>query len=189
MGRLMKIGLDFFPLEVTYDIKYKLMIAKYGLRGIGFIDSLYREIYKEGYFLTLEQNILLLLASDLKESEEELEKMLEFSIEIGFFCKEIYEEFSVLTSKGIQRRFTAAIVKRKQVVFLKHLLLIKPEVPDWSKTEIIISDSNKNLKESEISHSKEQYSKEQYSKEQHSKGEDEDYSENRAMEDFIYDSH
>jgi len=158
------------------------MIAKFGLKGVGFIDSLYREAYKEGYFVEWNQTVQLLIASDLSESEEEIKRMLEFSISIGLFNSMIFEEYSILTSKGIQLQFNAAIVKRKQVVFYKQFLLITPELPNWSKTKIIISDRNENLKDSEIIQSKEEYSKEKKSTEEDSKG---NYSE--VMEGFIQD--
>lgn len=51
MARPKKIGMDYFPVDTTWDVKMQLVKAKYGLEGIGCIIELFKAIYHEGYFL------------------------------------------------------------------------------------------------------------------------------------------
>ena len=58
MARPMKDGVDYFPLDVNVDKKFRLVEAKFGIVGFGVIVKLFQLIYAEnGYFLTPLQSI------------------------------------------------------------------------------------------------------------------------------------
>jgi hypothetical protein len=80
--------------------------------------------------------------------------------------------YGVLTSSGIQKRYFEACWRRKKVVCYQELMLIEPEKPEWSKTEIIKSSINNiNVigKEENVIGKEEKYSKNSQSKVKESK--------------------
>ena len=65
MARPIKIGLDYFPLDVDYfnDTKFIELNYYHGLKGESIIIRLLCMIYKEGYFLEYKDKTPLILAA------------------------------------------------------------------------------------------------------------------------------
>ena len=112
MARPIKKGLDYFPMDVTLDLKMQLLKAKYGLEGLGFIDLLYRVIYNEGYYIKLDDDSLLMLAGNFGIKEERFRELLKFCIEKEFFHEPFWNQHKILTSQGIQKRYFHKTVRR-----------------------------------------------------------------------------
>jgi len=51
MARRMRHGLDYFPLDTSWDLSMRLLKAKYGLEGLGTVIQLMQMIYREGYYI------------------------------------------------------------------------------------------------------------------------------------------
>ena len=157
MAHSIKQGLEYFSVDTEWDRKMKLFQAKFKAEGVGVIVILWQWIYKEGYFIIWDDETKLMFASENHIEEEKLDEMIKFSIEKGIFDKTIYDKYKVLTSRGIQKRYLHSSLKRSEVHFHKNFLLIKPEIPNWSNTKIIInkdglfSESKTGHKESETS--------------------------------------
>jgi hypothetical protein len=128
--RPLKAGLDYFPLDVELDKKYKLFRAKYKLAGIGFIDCLFREIYKNGYFLKWDSDSEILFADEYSLDQDQLKSMLDFAIIVGFFDSGIFQRYNILTSAGIQKRFFDVAGKRKSLVIFQEILLTEIDESD-----------------------------------------------------------
>ena len=64
MARPNKIGLDYYPTDTKLDMKLRLIMAKYKLKGIGFVDMLFRTIYFEGYYLPIDGDKILMLSDE-----------------------------------------------------------------------------------------------------------------------------
>lgn len=147
-----KIGLDYFPVDVSWDQSVKILKAKYGLKGIGFLLSIWQAIYAEGYFAKWGEDEQLLFSSENGLSESETEEMVSFSMNKGIFDKDIFDAHAVLTSHGIQKRYLEACLKRSEIVFQEEYLLINPKLPASSRATITIEklkESGSGLKESE----------------------------------------
>ena len=105
MGRPIKQGLDYFPLDTEWDIKMQLVKARFGLVGIGCIVELYKMIYHEGYALKWDDDTRLLFSADNKIDETELSNIVTFATEKGVFSTDKLVSYGVLTSRGIQKRW------------------------------------------------------------------------------------
>ena len=154
MARSTKVGLDYFPMDTTWDRKMKLFKAKYKLLGIGLITEILKTIYNdEGYYYPWDDETSILFADEHSIDELLLSEMVDYAIEKGIFDIGIYEKYNILTSTGIQKRYFNSSLKRNQVVFIKEILLIDPQKPNWSNMEILlvslksISDTGNAFKE------------------------------------------
>jgi hypothetical protein len=102
-------GLDFFPLSVKWDTQLKRFFLDTGLSGIGAYVCILREIYACGYALAYDSAVL---AHDLMVSEDILAGMLDNLFTHGLLDKALYEQYNVLTSRGIQLRWMHASTRR-----------------------------------------------------------------------------
>lgn len=148
MARKCKIGLTYFShdCDSTADPKLKILLAKYGVIGYGTYWKILEEGYKEkGYYFDCTEDNIILLSSDLKLDVEKVQEIINFMIEKKLFNKEIYEKYSVLTSKRMQRNYIAGSEQRKKIeVNSKHLLIdIKNEMSKKSTFEIHYTDLNR----------------------------------------------
>jgi hypothetical protein len=105
MARPKKIGMDYFPVDTTWDVKMQLIKAKYGLEGIGCIIELFKTIYHEGYYIKWDDDTRLLFASENKIDENKLAEIVGFAVQKGVFHAGKLDKLGVLTSRGIQKRW------------------------------------------------------------------------------------
>lgn len=124
MARTQKQGLDYFPLDVIMDEKVELIEAKYDLVGFAVIVKLYQKIYANGYFLNVTDETLLLLAKRINVNINQLNAIINDCLHYGIFDKKLFEDYKILTSKGIQARFLEAIIRRKNVDLFNEYLLM-----------------------------------------------------------------
>jgi len=157
VARSTKVGLDYFPMDTTWDRKMKLFKAKYKLLGIGLITEIFKTVYNdEGYYYLWDDEASVLFADEHSIDELLLSEMVDYAIEKGIFDIGIYEKYSILTSTGIQKRYFNSSFKRSQIVFVKEILLIDLKKPNWSNTKILqvslknVSDTRNSFKESQI---------------------------------------
>ena len=61
MARPIKQGVDYFPLDVYLDDKFKFIEIKYGLEGFGIIVKLFQKIYSCGHWYQWGDDELILL--------------------------------------------------------------------------------------------------------------------------------
>lgn len=139
MARPVKQGLEYFTVDTDWERKMKLFQAKFKAEGVGVIIILWQWIYNEGYFIHWDDETKLMFANNNHIEEEKLDSMIEFAIEKEIFNKKIFNKYSILTSRGIQKRYFNGCLKRTEVHFHKNLLLFDPIIPDWSKTKLILN--------------------------------------------------
>lgn len=116
MARPIKKGIDYFSHDVNMkeDIKIKLLRAKFGLTGYAVYNLLLEDIYKNGYFLQLNEDYVLIFSSENNIEVEQFESMVEFMISRQLFSEVVYNKYNVLTSKRIQSDFLHATIKRTE---------------------------------------------------------------------------
>lgn len=132
MSRIYKQGLDFFPFDVDMfsDVKIRLVMSKYGVKGVYFTIYLLTEIYRNGYYISWNEDTARLFSTGGGVNGE-ISCSLANSIVIelvkrGFFDESIFNSFGVLTSRGIQKRYFKACERRKRVEAYEEYLLIDP---------------------------------------------------------------
>jgi hypothetical protein len=114
MARPLKKGIDYFSHDVNMkdDIKIKLLRAKYGITGYAIYNLLLEDIYKNGYFLVVDEDYILIFCSDNNIETELFNSIVEFMISRQLFSEIIYKNYGILTSKRIQSDYLHATSKR-----------------------------------------------------------------------------
>ncbi|MBD5317498.1 MAG: DUF4373 domain-containing protein, partial [Bacteroides sp.] len=116
MSRMMKTGLDYFPMDVNFfqNAKIECVAQTYGHAGVVAVVRLMTYIYSRGYFMEWNELACRKLMINVEGlTQEQAEGLVEFLVEWKFFDREMFEAHGVLTSKGIQERYFEATRKRK----------------------------------------------------------------------------
>ncbi len=113
MARPSKVGLDYFPTDVDFfsDEKIEFISAKFGLPGEAILVRLLAKIYRNGYYIEWNDDVKLLFASKLKgvdNIDELVDDVIKESLKRNFLNRHLFEQFGILTSRGIQKRFIRA---------------------------------------------------------------------------------
>lgn len=121
----MKSGIEYFPLDCQLDDKFDLIEAEFGLTGFAVVVKLLQKIYAgQGYYCEWTKEVALLFGKKIGLGGNAVSEIVEASVRRGIFDRELYEKYSVLTSKGIQERYLEAVSRRKKVEVKKEYLLI-----------------------------------------------------------------
>lgn len=164
MARYTKKGLDYFSHDTNMqdDIKVKLLLAKYKLEGYGVFNLLLENLYKESYFLTINEDYLLLFSSQINYTIEKLTEMIEYMVEKGLFNRGLYNKYSVLTSDRTQTNYILACSRRKEIYLIEEYTLIDPDniMSEYDKKHskiiyVSINDINGNINDLNV-HKKKQ---------------------------------
>ena len=114
LARPKKNGLSYFPLDVDFfeDPKIKILRARYGRDGIVFYIYLLCEIYKQGYYIQVDDDFEYIISDDLKMDQNKAKQVLNFLLSRSLFDNTLFQSDKVLTSAGIQRRYQAMVKAR-----------------------------------------------------------------------------
>lgn len=161
MARKTKTGLTYFPLEVDFheDDKFRFLTARFGIKGEYIAIRLLARIYKEkGYYTDWNDDISLLFATRVGDGVTHalVNDVVKELLKRDFFDKGLFERFRILTSKGIQERYSKICTdaKRKNWEIDKKydLLEITPEFKD--KTPEFITKTQEEILQSKVKKSK-----------------------------------
>ncbi|MBV1135806.1 DUF4373 domain-containing protein [Listeria monocytogenes] len=131
MARPLKEGLDYFPLDVDadYDDKFQLIETLHGPTGFAIMIKLFMKIYSQYFFYKWTETEQILFAKRVNVDINTLKTVVNDCIKYHLFDNNLFNEFQILTSLGIQERYFTAIGRRKkQIVVLEYLLLDRSEV-------------------------------------------------------------
>lgn len=170
MARPMKDGVDYFPLDVNVDKKFRFVEAKFGIVGFGVIVKLFQLIYAEnGYYCEWDEDTALIMAAEnscqkYPLSIDDVQDIISEAISRGIFDKGMYDTYGILTSKGIQRRYLEMTKRRSRVdVEQRYLLICIPEktvnvyingVNVNTNSKNVDNNSQSKVKESKVNKSK-----------------------------------
>ncbi len=114
MARPKKSGLSYFPLDTDFfeDNKIRILKARYGNDGMILYIYLLCGIYKEGYYMQVDDDFEYILSDDLGMDQNKAKQVLNFLLSRSLFDNTLFQSDKVLTSAGIQRRFQLAIKER-----------------------------------------------------------------------------
>ncbi len=119
----MRSGIDYFPLECRLDDKMKLIKAEFGLTGRAIVVDLWCRIYsEEGYYCVWDSEVALLFASEEGVGGKVVSEVVDAAIRRGIFDRDKYEQYGILTSHGIQKRYFEAVSRRVSVEAKKEYL-------------------------------------------------------------------
>lgn len=131
-----KDGIPYFPLDTLLDSKFELIEAEFGLTGFGVVVKLYQSIYgQQGYYLEWTDEVALLFARKIGLGGSVVSEIVSASIKRGIFDQRLYENYQVLTSKGIQERYFEAVSRRKKVEVKERYLLV-PATQKYKNVDI-----------------------------------------------------
>lgn len=170
MARPTKKGLDYFPLDVDFlsDLKVRRIIKACGKEAVHILVALLANIYRdEGYYVLWDDDLAFLVADEVGTKEGTVEELVRKAVQVKFFDKDIFDKYSVLTSKGIQNRYILATKERKKVE-LEFKYLLTNEV---NRSNISINGRNNSVNQGNNQQSKEKESKEKEIKEDATAGE------------------
>ena len=170
MARPTKKGLDYFPLDVDFlsDLKVRRIIKACGKEAVHILLALLANVYRdEGYYVLWDEDLAFLVADEVGTKEGTVEELVRKAVQVKFFDKDIFDKYSVLTSKGIQNRYILATKERKKVE-LEFKYLLTNEV---NRSNISINGRNNSVNQGNNQQSKVKESKEKEIKEDATAGE------------------
>ena len=129
MARPQKEGLDYFPLDVDIaeDKRVQFVVGKCGQEGFATIIHLLMAIYRNGYYLTWDELELYSTSQRINLPVNTISEVVSHLLNYGFFDKEKFDLFGILTSHGIQTRYLRACEYRKKVKMVKEFCMVTPE--------------------------------------------------------------
>jgi len=124
MARPQKTGLDYFPLDVIMNDEVNLIEAEHGLIGYAMLIKMYQTIYKKGYYYEWNKKGQLLFSKRVNTDINLVITIINDCMKWDIFDSEMYEKYTILTSKRIQNNYITAVYKRIDVEIVSEYLLI-----------------------------------------------------------------
>lgn len=129
MSRNNKTGLDYFShdTDMSNDIKLKFIKAKHGLIGYAVYNKLLEEIYRDnGYYLEINDRYIILFSDENKIEVDVCKDIINDCINEKLFNINLYNVYSILTSRRIQENYLKGSERRKSITLISEYLLIVP---------------------------------------------------------------
>lgn len=119
-------SLPYFELDNVMDTKVELLEAEFGIKGFAIFVKLLQRIYGgNGYYCEWDSEVELLFSKRLNEGRNFVSEVVESAISRGIFDSSMYEQFGILTSLGIQKRYFNAVKRRGKIEVRSEYLLVK----------------------------------------------------------------
>ena len=182
MARPKQDGLLYFSFDTDFfyaDKRIKRLQSKFENDGLIFYIYLLTEIYRNGYYISWDEDAAEDAAADLHLKEGFIEQVLTYLRGRSLLTvSTLSTGVTIITSPGIQKRYQEAVKGRKRQIEVDDeiWLLSKEETASCIKVTYNVSNSEKNQSNSEKNHIKE-------SKVNKSKVKQREYL--RQIEDFI----
>lgn len=172
MARPTKPGLEYFPMDVKLSGRAEYIKCMYGKMGEVVIISLWQRIYENSYYIEYDEMSALMFSKDFGEQLELcfpkkekacweiFDEIVKKAVEFDVFDKELFEKYSVLTSKDIQRTYVKAKRKGAAKLIDERYLLIPASETEVFDAETMVIDTETGVVSSAIPQSKVKKSKE-----------------------------
>lgn len=186
MSRPLKNGVDYWPFDVGIfeDKKFRLLKGEFGALGVLTALYLLNEVYKcNGYYKKWDEDDYILMSETVSSgcTPELVRRILTKCCSSGLFDKTLFETHSVLSSRGIQRRYLRMLGGHRDKVYIteEYMLIDLSEESelsagtlkkivlrslDGTKTEVSVPKTEDNPRENYTKQSKANKSKENKSK-------------------------
>lgn len=129
MARPQKPGLDYFPLDVHIADDIELLEVDCGLEGFAILVKLWQKIYCNCYYMEWGDDHEKLFSRKISADVKTVKNVIEHCFDRDLLSREMFDRYSILTSRGIQKRYLKACTdcKRTNITMIKEYLLIKDE--------------------------------------------------------------
>jgi len=138
MARHPKEGLDYFPLDcdIESDEKIFFLESKHGTVAFSIIIKIWSRIFrKKGYYLIWDEREEITFSRQTAIPLNDVKMVVNDCINEGLFHQKLFQQYGVLTSKGVQKRYLGACYKRRRIQMIEALLLIP--VTDYNNVIIV----------------------------------------------------
>ncbi|WP_163583306.1 Lin1244/Lin1753 domain-containing protein [Gracilibacillus saliphilus] len=148
MARKIKEGLDYFPLDVDIDQdeKVALIEAKHGAAGFAIIIKLLMKIYKNSYFYQWGEKEQLLFSKIINVDINLINDVINDCLKWGLFSQEKFDNYEILTSRGIQERFLEATSRRKEPKIVQEYCLLSEKEVNAYNYLIIVNKNGESVR-------------------------------------------
>lgn len=156
MARPLKQGIDYFPLSVDFlrDIKVRKIKRACGPYTVEILLCLLGNIYREtGYYIGWDEDTMFLVADEVGAKEGLVEETVNKAVQVGFFNQEKFNEYKILTSNGIQKRYLEATKKRKEVV-ISDIYLVNDTIKEEETLVNGVDNEQSKVNKSKVNKSK-----------------------------------
>jgi len=148
MARTIKSGLDYFYFDVDFfsDTKIRRIKMDCGVASISALIYLLCELYRNGYFILVDDEIIFSISDKIGISEATVSEMIDKAIQIDFFSRAMFDKYRILTSVNIQRRFLDIVrdkrLKKKDIK-PEYSLLVTANESTNNYANSVVSDDDK----------------------------------------------
>lgn len=128
-----KQGLHYFNLDCNLEDNIAFIKAKHGLVGWATVVELWRKIYKlHGYYCDFTEKNAYIFAQENGLDIGQLMAIIETCMDEGIFSRAKYDQFQILTSHGVQKRYLKIVTeaKRKNCKIDERYNLLKELIPE-----------------------------------------------------------
>lgn len=141
MGRYPKTSLNYRPLNIGFDTTEKLIRHECGSLRMAILIALVSKIYGDmGYFTKFDESALKLFTSDEQFKERDVRLVLNSALKYGYFDKELYKCYNILTSKDIQEVYLLCCAKRRVIdLTLEYLCVNLNSYTEKFKNKLTVS--------------------------------------------------
>ena len=152
MGRNKKTGLNYFPFDIDtfQDIKIRKLIKYQGGKAVTIYASLLCLIYKSGYYMRWDKELPFIVSEMTGFEEAYISEVIKSCLVLGLFSKELFDSDRVLTSSGIQERYSAICRQLKRKCDIREFTLISSKETGISSVKIGISSEEMRINPEEI---------------------------------------
>lgn len=126
MARPLKQGLEYFSFDTDFfsDVKIRRISRACGPASTSILICLLCNIYRDkGYYIAWDENLPFVVADTIGTTEGAVEEVIKKAIQVGFFDKELFDKYKILTSNGIQTRFKSAVSRREEIEYVVDYLV------------------------------------------------------------------
>ncbi len=155
-GRPRKTGLSYHSSDTDFYEDFKIidLLDRYGPAGVVVYDVILKMIYRRGYYLEIPMNQLALtvqktVGSKWIRNKDLVLQVVQYCADIGLFDKDLSLQ-SVLTSAGIQKRYSLATVRSKAQIEKYRLIEKESDKPLLNAPQKDIYDTEKGISVTEI---------------------------------------
>lgn len=163
MARPEKSGISYFPLDVDFmrDIKIKKIMRAHGPISVAILIDLLGNIYgDEGYYMRWDDDMAFLVADEVGAKEDSVCEVVKKALQVDFFDKDLFDNYNILTSKGIQERYLKATERRVNVNIEQAYSLHHVDIMSTERKQDVRKSTQSKVNKSKVNKSKVNQTKE-----------------------------
>ena len=145
MARPKQDGLLYFPFDTDFfyaDKRIKRFHSKFGNDGLIFYIYLLTEIYRNGYYISWDEDTADDIATDLRLKEGFIEQVMIYLRGRSLLAESTLSTgVTIITSPGIQKRYQEAVKSRKRDVYVDSEIWILSEEETAAHIKVTVNES------------------------------------------------